>query len=81
MLTAELTQTLKDSCTLLTEQHHRIEEKSRYVTLRCHGSKISGSQQTVILQIWQKKNENVDMYDLTVHDCTQEQNNDHLCQE
>ena len=25
------------------------------VTSRCHGSKISGSQQTVILQIWQKK--------------------------
>ena len=25
------------------------------VTSRCHGSKISGSQQTVVLQIWQKE--------------------------
>ena len=24
------------------------------VTSRCHGSKISGSQQTLVLQIWQK---------------------------
>ena len=93
MLTAKLTHTLKDSCTLLTEQHHRIE-RSRYATLRGHGSNISGSQQTVILQIWQKKKkEKMDMHDLTVHNCIQEQKvadtflssfdnaNDHLCQE
>ena len=28
------------------------------VTSRCHGHKISGSQQTVVLQIWQKKRKN-----------------------
>ena len=39
---------------------------------RCHGSKISGSQQTVVLA--DKKNEKIDMYDFPVHDCTQEQN-------
>ena len=40
---------------------------------RCHGSKISrGSQQTVVLA--DRKNENVDMYDFPLHDCTQEQN-------
>ena len=27
------------------------------VTSRCHGNKISGSRQTVVLQIWQKKKE------------------------
>ena len=42
----------------------------------CHGSKISGgsittagSQQTVILQTW-LKNENIEMYDFPVYDCT-----------
>ena len=40
-------------------------EKSCY-----HGSKICGSQQTVVLQIWQWKMTN----DLQVHDCIQEQN-------
>ena len=40
---------------------------------RCHGSTIScGSQQTVVLA--DRKNENVDMYDFPLHDCTQEQN-------
>ena len=37
----------------------------------CYGSKISGSQQTMILQIWQKKKKKtkkVDMYDFPVHD-------------
>jgi len=45
------------------------------VTSHRHGdSKISGSQQTVVLQIWQeKKNEKIDMYDFPVHDCSQEQ--------
>ena len=41
-------------------------------TSRCHGSKISGSLQTVVLQIWQKKNEKIDVYKF--HDYTQEQN-------
>ena len=40
---------------------------------RCYGSKISGSQQTMILQIWQKKMKVFDMYDFPVHDWTQEQ--------
>ena len=35
---------------------------------RCHGNKISRSQQTMILQIWQKKNEVFDLYDFPVHD-------------
>ena len=35
---------------------------------RCYGSKISGSQQTMILQIWQKKMKVFDMYDFPVHD-------------
>ena len=37
---------------------------------RCYGSEISGSQQTMILQIWQKKKKTkkVDMYDFPVHD-------------
>ena len=29
-------------------------KRGAVVTSRCHGSKISGSQQTVLLQIWQK---------------------------
>ena len=39
----------------------------------CHGSKISGSQLTVVLQTCQKK-EKIDIYDFSVHDCTQGQN-------
>ena len=31
----------------------------------------SGSQQTVVLQIWQKKNTKIYMYDFPVHDCTE----------
>ena len=34
----------------------------------CHGSKISGSQLTVVLQTCQKK-EKIDIYDFPVHDC------------
>ena len=43
---------------------------------RYHGSKISGSQQTVVLQIWQKNKNNGenDMFDFPVHNCTKEQN-------
>ena len=33
---------------------HLNRERSRYVTLRCYGSKISGTQQIKDLQIWQK---------------------------
>ena len=37
--------------------------------------KISRSQQTVVLHIWQKiDKEKVDMYGFPVHDCTQKQN-------
>ena len=39
----------------------------------CHGSKISGSQLTVVLQTCQKK-EKIDIYDFPAHDCTQGQN-------
>ena len=40
----------------------------------CHGGKISGSQQTVILQIhvWQEKTKKTDMYDFPEHDCPQD---------
>ena len=30
-------------------------ERGEFVISRCHGSKISGSLQTVVLQIWQEK--------------------------
>ena len=41
----------------------------------CHGSNISGgSQEIVVLQIWQKKNEKNNVYDFPVYYCTQEQN-------
>ena len=55
---------------LLTQyQYKSVIERSHYVTLRY------ASQQTVVLRIWQNKNENTDMYDFVpVHDCTQEQN-------
>ena len=43
----------------------------KVVTSRCHDRKICGSQQTVVLQIWQKNDKN-DMYDFPVHDYTQE---------
>ena len=34
------------------------------VTSRCHGSKVTGSQQTVALQIWRtKKNEKIEIHD------------------
>ena len=32
------------------------EQWGEVVTSRCHGSKISGTEQTVVLQIWQEKN-------------------------
>ena len=37
---------------------------------------MSGPQQTEILQIWQKKEteKKIDIYAVSVHDCTQEQN-------
>ena len=41
---------------------------------RRSGSKISGSRQTVVLQNMAEKNENIDIYDFPVHDCTKEQN-------
>ena len=41
----------------------------------CHCSKNSGGpQETVVLQIWQKKMKKINMYDFPVHHCTQEQN-------
>ena len=43
-----------------------------------HGSKISGSQQTVVLQIpgckYGRKDEKIDVEDFPVHGCTQELN-------
>ena len=60
---------------------------------RCHGSKISGSRQIVAQQIWQKKSENIYIYDFPAHDCAEEQRlthsflpsfdkaDDRLCQE
>ena len=39
-------------------------DRGEAVTARCHGSKISGSQQAVVLQIWQEeKNDKNDMRD------------------
>ena len=46
-----------------TSTHTNIINKNNNYTIekevmsRCHGSKIFGSQQTVVLQIWQKKTE------------------------
>ena len=42
--------------------------EKRLVTSCCHGSKISGSQQTEVLHIWQKKKRKNDIYDYPVHD-------------
>ena len=44
-------------------QHYRVTKwfglkcinNREVVTSRCYGHKISGSQQTVVLQIWQKR--------------------------
>ena len=35
--------------------HPFEDNREEVVTSRCHGSKISGSQLTVVLQIWQRK--------------------------
>ena len=40
---------------------------------RFHGNKMSGLLQTVVLQIWQKKIEYIDIHDYPLHDCNQEQ--------
>ena len=37
-----------------TQVCNATEKRSQYVIF-CHGSKISGSQQTVVLQVWLKK--------------------------
>lgn len=51
----------------------KVPVEGRRRLSRYHGSKISrGSQQTVVLA--DRKNENVDMCDFPLHDCTQEQN-------
>ena len=46
----------------------------------CHGSKISGSQQTVVLQIHvcQKKGKKTDTYDFPEHDCAQDKMMAHI---
>ena len=55
---------------LVVTRHQRGEA----VTSRCHGSEISGSQQAVVLQIWQEK-KMIKMTCMTpLHDCTQDQN-------
>ena len=41
--------------------------EKRLVTSCCHGSKISGSQQTEVLHIWQKKKRKNDIYVYPVH--------------
>jgi len=40
---------------MITSTNHKMRGQWRgeVVTARCYGSKISGSQQTVALQIWQ----------------------------
>ena len=53
----------------------RSIKRSRYVTLPCyHGNKISGSQQTVVLQMRHWKKRTVGVYDFPVLDCTQDEN-------
>ena len=51
-------------------------ERRQAVTSSCHGSKISGCQQTNIANIAEGKTrkEKIDTYDFPVHDCTQEPN-------
>ena len=62
-----------------------IPENRRYLKNReeksvLHGgSKISGSQQTVVSQIYGRKDEKIDMHDFPVHDFTQEQNVSAYC--
>ena len=61
---------------LLCASHRGKRTKGRHfsflierevVTSRCNGNKVSGSQQTEVLQIWYKN----DMYTVfSVHDCT-----------
>lgn len=64
-----------------------IPENRRYLKNReeksvLHGgSKISGSQQTVVSQIYGRRDEKIDMHDFPVHDFThrQEQNVSSYC--
>ena len=38
-----------------SRDHPFQDNREEVVTSRCHGSKISGSQPTGVLQIWQRK--------------------------
>ena len=49
-----------------SRDHPFQDNREEVVTSRCHGSKMSGSQLTVVLQIWQRKKK-IDMYDFPVH--------------
>ena len=52
-------------------------QRREVVTSRCHGSRLSGSQQTVVQQISQKrktKKKKNDIYPFPAHHCTEEQN-------
>ena len=51
-------------------------ERRQAVTSPCHGSKISGCQQTnmKILKKEKQEKKKIDTYDFPVHDCTQEPN-------
>ena len=74
---------------MITSTNHKMtgQQRGEVVASRCHGSKISGSQQTVALQIWQgeKKNEqNCSLRNKTAAHTfllSLDNANGHLCQE
>ena len=55
---------------------HLIQWRREVNTSCCHGSKICGSQQTMVLQIWQKKK--LTCNDFPVRHCTQKQDGTRL---
>ena len=56
---------------------HLTQSRGEVNTSCCHGSKICGSQQTMVLQIWQIKKK-LTNNDFPVRDYTQEQNGTQL---
>ena len=65
----------RETITSVALTSRSIKRRSRYVTLPCyHGNKISGSQQTVVLQMLHWKKPTVGVYDFPLLDCTQDEN-------
>ena len=65
----------RETITSVALTSRSIKRRSRYVTLPCyHGNKISGSQQTVVLQMRHWKKPTVGVYDFPLLDCSQDEN-------